>query len=1133
MQTTKLSRFWTYSDTYDFGVSLLQRFVGGLKLFIGLFCFLVLIGKYTSRADVLTYHYDKARTGLNSQETILAPGIVNINSFGLLFSCHVDGKVDAGPLYVSGLNIPGFGVRNVLYVATEHDSLYAFDADKGTELWQVTLLKSGEVPSDDHGCNQISPEIGITSTPVIDRSMGTNGAIYLVAMSKDSSGNYYQRMHALDLATGSETLNGPVTISASFPGAGPHSINGNLIFAPGQYAERCGLLLSNGVIYTTWTSHCDAAPYTGWMIAYDEKSLAQVKVININPNGLPASRFLPGGSGSSFWMSGAGPAADSQGNVYAISANGPFDSALNSSGFPANGDYGDSMLKFSTARGLSVADYFTPANQQNDADGDVDFGSGGVLLLPDMTDASGRVRHLAIGAGKDSNLYVVDRDNMGKYSASSNQIYQELDGVLPRGEWATSAYFNGHVYYGPVGGALLSFSFGSARLGTTPSSHSSNTFRYPGTTPSVSSNGNRNGIVWAYDNSNGPAVLHAYDATNVATELYNSTQAANGRDSFGTGNKFITPMVANGKVYAPTTNSVGVFGLFNGGGAVADNTGAGLVDGAIDPNWTIIASPTGASAAYVTNERSYPFPNWLPDSGLSKWISPTANQSLGSAAGAYTYQTHFQTSANSPLTLNLSADDTVTAIRVNGVSIRVPSGTSYTRLTKIAVPASVVGSGLQTLQIDLANFGSKAQPTGLRVEIVNEASVTYGSGFAGADSRLSLNGGALLSGSTLELTDGSGNENRTVFDRQVVNVQQFTNDFTFQLTNAAADGFTFTIQGNSLSILGAQGLGGGLGYAGITKSVAVKFDLYNNNGEGTNSTGLYTNGANPFKPSTDLTGHVDLHSGQVFAVHMEYDGTTLAVTIADTVTGQSFTSDYIVNIPSIVGGNTAYVGFTGGTGGLAATQKILTWTYSEGLPDYAGGFADATLYLNGGASISGSALLLTDGSGKEGRTAYHSSPINVQSFTTAFVFQLTNANADGFTFCIQNSGSSALGAPGGGLAYTGIPKSVAVKFDLHNNAGEGLDSTGLYTAGASPVTPSTDLSSTGVNLHSGDPINVTVSYDGTTLTITETDLTNNATATQKYQVNIPQQVGGDTAYIGFTAGTGTLTATQEILNWSF
>jgi hypothetical protein len=266
---------------------------------------------------------------------------------------------------------------------------------------------------------------------------------------------------------------------------------------------------------------------------------------------------------------------------------------------------------------------------------------------------------------------------------------------------------------------------------------------------------------------------------------------------------------------------------------------------------------------------------------------------------------------------------------------------------------------------------------------------------------------------------------------------------------------------------------------------------------------------------------------------MEYDGTTLSVAITDTATGKSFTSNYTVNIPSIVGGNTAFVGFTGGTGGLTATQKILTWTYSAELPDYAGGFAGATPYLNGGASISGSALLLTDGGGNEARSAFDSIPVNIQSFATAFVFQLTNANADGFTFCIQNSGSSAVGTVGGGLGYAGIPQSVAVKFDLFNNAGEGSDSTGLYTGGANPFTPAIDLSSTGINLHSGDPINVTISYDGTTMTVVESDLTNNAVATQQYQVNIPQQVGGNTAFIGFTAGTGGLTATQEILNWSF
>lgn len=513
----------------------------------------------SAQGDVLTYHYDNARSGLNSQETILTPGNVNFNQFGLLHNCMVDGKVDAGPLYVSKVTIPNQGIHNVLYVATENDSLYAFDADTGAQLWKVSVLPAGETPSDDRGCNQITPQIGITSTPVIDRGAGANGTIFLVAMSKDASGNYYQRLHALDLTTGSEMPGKAVEITASFPGNGPGGSGGNVIFDPGQYAERCALLLSNGVIYTAWTSHCDDPPYTGWMIGYDENTLEQTKVINVDPAGEPTSGFLDDGSGNSFWMSGTGPAADAQGNIYAISANGPFDPTL-VNGFPANGDYGDSMIKFSPGNGLTVADYFTPYNQQNDANGDVDFGSGGVLLLPDMTDAQGQVQHLAVGAGKDGNLYVVNRDSMGKYNSTSNQIYEELNGALPGGEWATSAYFNGNVYYAPVGGNLLCFTFTNARLSTQPTSRSSTTFSYPGSTPSVSSNGNQNGIVWAYDNSNGPAILHAYDATNVADELYNSTMAPSSRDSFGSGNKFITTMVANGKVYAPTQNSVAIFG---------------------------------------------------------------------------------------------------------------------------------------------------------------------------------------------------------------------------------------------------------------------------------------------------------------------------------------------------------------------------------------------------------------------------------------------------------------------------------------------------------------------------------------------------------------------------------------------
>jgi hypothetical protein len=307
-------------------------------------------------------------------------------------------------------------------------------------------------------------------------------------------------------------------------------------------------------VYTAWASHCDIPPYTGWIIGYNETTLVQTRVLNVDPNG--------SGSGNSIWGSGAGPAADTNGNIYALIANGPFDTTLNN-GFPSQGDYGDTFLKLSTQGPLGVSDYFTPFDQAADAAHDTDLGSAGAVVLPDMVDAAGNSRHLAIGAGKDSNIYLVDRDNMGKFNASpNNNIYQELAGALPGGEWATAAYFGGAVYYGPVGHALRKFTFTQARLNPNPTAVTSTVFHYPGVTPSISSSGDNSGIVWAYENSgsgNNQAVLHAYDATDL-TELYNSNQNP-GRDQFGVANKFITPTICNGKVLAGTTNSVAVFGL--------------------------------------------------------------------------------------------------------------------------------------------------------------------------------------------------------------------------------------------------------------------------------------------------------------------------------------------------------------------------------------------------------------------------------------------------------------------------------------------------------------------------------------------------------------------------------------------
>jgi outer membrane protein assembly factor BamB len=503
----------------------------------------------TGSVDITTYHVDVARTGLNPNETTLTTSNVASATFGLLRTLPVDGKVDGQPLYLSGLSIGGQS-HNVVYAVSEHDSVYAFDADTGTQLWKTSLLGTGESTSGDHGCGQITPEIGITSTPVIDRKAGPNGTVFVVGMSLDQSGNYHQRLHALDVTTGAELSGSPTEISASYPGTGANSSSGKVVFDPGQYAARAGLLLLNGTIYMGWTSHCDEGPYTGWLMGYSESTLAQTAMLNLTPNG----------SEGSIWMAGAGLAADASGNIYFLDANGTFDTTLDGNGFPTNHDYGNAFTKVSTAsNSLSVADYFETSNTVSESTGDIDLGSGGALVLPDLQDTSGTVHHLAVGAGKDSNIYVVNRDSMGKFNAQSDSaIYQEISGAIG-GVFSMPAYFNNTVYYGAVNDNLKAFPIANAKLATSASAQSTNSFQYPGATPSVSANGTTKGIVWAVENSS-PAILHAYDATSLQ-EIYNSNQAASGRDHFGNGNKFITPTVVNGKVFAGTPNGVAEFGL--------------------------------------------------------------------------------------------------------------------------------------------------------------------------------------------------------------------------------------------------------------------------------------------------------------------------------------------------------------------------------------------------------------------------------------------------------------------------------------------------------------------------------------------------------------------------------------------
>ena len=1275
-----------------------------------------------AQVSVTTWRNDIGRTGQNLNETILNNTDVNATQFGKLFSQPVDGYVYAQPLYLPNVTIGGQS-HNVVFVATENDSVYAFDADNNggsnaSPLWFASLLTPAygaaagatTVPSGDVGTD-IQPQIGITGTPVIDPTTGT---LYVVSATVEGS-TFVQRLHALDVTTGLEKFGGPVTITASVPGTGNGSVGGVLSFDPEWENQRPGLLLLNGIVYIGFASHGDNGPWHGWVLGYNAATLQQVGVFCASHDGV----------GGGLWMSGAGLAADVVdpvnhpfGRMFAATGNGDYTA---SSPYTNNMDFGDSILNLDLTNGSpTVTDEFTPYDQAQLDSYDSDVASGGVTVLPTQT--AGANPHLLVQTGKSGTLYLLNRDNLGGYNTSGDVVLQSFPNEVGSvGAWSSAAYWNGTVYYWGVSDTLKAFPLVNGLL-KTPPTVSTESYGYPGANPVISANGNSQGIVWtiesdAYSNS-GPAVLQAHNASNVGTTLYSSNTNLT-RDNPGAAVKFTVPTVVNGKVYVGAEAQISVFGLLNGQQVAA----APVVTPASESfngNLTVtMADSTPGAAIYYTTNGTTPTTASAVYSGPLALTASATIEALASAPGylqsavtteAYVDSSQVATPVFSPAPGTYTQPELVTITEsTSGSTIHYTTdGSTPTTASPVySGPITVGATETINAMAVSSGFSNSLVASGTYTLNIGQTGINFTTGFAGTQgTTMIFDGNTDLDDTRLQLTNGTTGEASAAWYYQQVNVQAFNTEFSIQLSNPVADGMTFAIQGENLAALGASGAG--LGYEGIPSSIAVKFDLFSNQGEGPDSTGLYVNGAIPTLPAVDMSSSpINLHSGDTMDVKINYNGTILSMTITDLVTEGTFTTSWNVNIPSIVGGNTAWVGFTGGTGGSSSSQKVLTWTYAVGsntppvltVPTFtpaagtyssaqsvtisdttvgatiyyttngstpttsssvysgpitvssnetisaiavesgyttsgvataaygiapalpaptispnggtfasaqtvtisekvsgatiyyttngttpttssavysgpitvsstetiealavetgyinspaasagfvistggtvyinypAGGFTSTQLDLNLGAFVTGGILELTDGGSAESRSAWFSTEVPITSFITDFNFQQLNANADGMTFAIQNYAPTAVGGDGGGLGYSGIADSIAIKFDLFSNAGEGSDSTGLYTDGATPTVPAVDMTSSGMNLHSGDAMHAHITYDGTNLTLTLTDTVTNATFTQAFPINIPSTVGGNNAYVGFTGGTGGSTATQNVLSWTY
>lgn len=950
---------------------------------------------------VLTWRYDLTHAGQNTSETALTPANVNVNSFGKLFALPVDSTVYAQPLYVPGLKMSDGQVHNVLFVATENDSIYAFDADSNgganaKPIWQISLLTAAygagagatAVPWKDTGSPDVAPTIGITGTPAINPATNT---MYVVAATKEN-GSYFSRLHAINIINGQEQPNSPVNITATVAGTGNGSSGGQLTFSPLWENQRPALDYYNGYVYIGYGAHGDNGPWHGWLFAYNATTLQQSAVLCLSPNDV----------GAGLWGAGAGlPIDASTGKMFVVTGNGARSTAPP---FDANTEFGESVVAFNIANGaLTPVDEFTSFNYETLNDHDWDQGSGGLLFLPDQQGAN---PHMLMAAGKEGRIVVLNRDNLGGYAAgasSNSNALQDISSVTPPGKgfWSTGAYWNGNVYYWAEYNVPMLFKLNSGVMDTQPDSQSTITTAFPNPSFSISSNGAQDGIAWAVRadqfNTDGPAVLYAWDANDLTNTIYESDTNAT-RDAAGPANKFSIPVVTNGKVYVAAHGEVDVYGLLNGQPTAA----APVISpdgGTFSSTQTVtLSSATSSATIYYTLDGSTPTPASTQYSGPITISSYTTLNAIASAAG-YVQSTVSSATFNftnqapavtfSPAAgtyLNAQAvtlaDTDANAKIYYTTDGSKPSSSSNLYSTPIQV---AVSETLNAIAIDPALQNSNVASAAYVIQN-GGTSINFDEGFS-STAGLTLNGSAVATNDTrLQLTNGGLWQAGSMFWTAPINIQAFTTSFEFQLSDAQGNGFTFTIQNMGPNALGGDSAG--LGYQDIQKSVAIKFNFYDYNNEGSDSTGIYTDGQPPVTPSVDISpSGIQLGSGDSIQAQVTYDGTTLTLNLLDLVTNDTFTMSQAINIPQIVGGNTAYVGFTGGTGGLSSSQKLLSWTYStQALPPSfapaAGTYSTAQNVILSSQTSDAAIYYTTDGSTPTAASTAYSAPIAVSTSET-------------------------------------------------------------------------------------------------------------------------------------------------------